>query len=364
MNRHTHQALAAVFTGHGSPIELREFPIPSPAAGEILIQITCGTICGSDVHTWSGRRMEPTPCVLGHEIVGRIAAFGPDCQRHDLRGELLSEGDRVTWTLAASCGDCFFCRHGLPQKCEHLHKYGHSAIQPGREFSGGFAEYCLLHPGTGVIRLTDAISDGIAAPANCAVATVAAALRAAETVKDSVVAVIGCGVLGLNACAMARDFGAGTIIACDIDPGRKDSAYRFGAHRFVDPRDLTAAAKELTHGRGADLALEFSGASSAVESGLACLRTGGRAIIAGTTTPGNPIPLDPNMLVRRMLTLRGLHNYAPCDLVTAVDFLERTAGVFPFADLCGEPYALDRINEAFQAAHAGSGRRVAVIPGI
>lgn len=355
-------ALAAVFTGHGTPFDLREFSIPSPGPGEILVGITCGTICGSDVHTWSGRRQEPTPCVLGHEIVGRIVAFGASSPRLDLRRERLAEGDRITWTLAASCGKCFFCRDGLPQKCEYLHKYGHSAIQTGREFSGGFAEYCLLHPGTGIVKLPAGMSDGIAAPANCAVATVAAAFRTVGPVKDSVVAVIGCGVLGLNACAIARDLGAGKILACDVDPSREALCSRFGADQFLEPQDLLEAARESTHGRGADVILEFSGSSAAVDTGLASLRTGGRAVIAGTTTPGNPIALDPNILVRRMLTLCGLHNYAPQDLITAVDFLERSAETFPFDDLCGNQYSLRDINEAFEAASGKSGRRVAVIP--
>src|SRR6476660_9543883 len=126
------KALAAIFVGHVHPLELREFPVPKPAAGETIVTITCSTICGSDVHTWHGRRNEPTPCVLGHEIVGRIAAFGPSAPRSDLRGMPLREGDRITWTLAASCGECFFCRRGLPQKCESLFKYGHSSIAPGR----------------------------------------------------------------------------------------------------------------------------------------------------------------------------------------------------------------------------------------
>ena len=197
------RALAAVFTGPGRPLELREFPVPKPGRGEILVDITCATICGSDAHTYHGRRTEPTPCVLGHEIVGRIVAFGPETPRIDLAGEPLAAGDRITWTLAASCGECFYCRRGLPQKCEHLFKYGHVAIAPGREFTGGFAECCVLRAGTGVMKLPDSIPDALAAPANCAMATVAASLRLAGYLEGATVLVMGCGVLGLNAVAMA-----------------------------------------------------------------------------------------------------------------------------------------------------------------
>ena len=355
-------ALAAVFSGHGKPFQLEHFPIPSPGRGEVLVEITCSTICGSDLHTWHGRRQEPTPCVLGHEIVGRIVGFGSAAPRIDLRGEPLSEGDRITWTLAASCGICFFCKRGLPQKCEQLFKYGHSSISPGREFSGGFAEYCLLNAGTGIVRLPDDLPDALAAPANCAVATVAAAFRSAGEIEGSTVAIIGCGVLGLTAAAMASQLGAASVIACDINAGREEIARRFGAASFCGPEDLVSAARDATGGRGADLTMEFSGSSSAVSGAIAALRTGGTSVIAGTTTPGGHVALDPNDLVRRMLTLKGLHNYAPEDLVTAINFLCETRERIPYELIQGETFCLEEIEAAFASSTANVGLRTVVVP--
>lgn len=356
------RALAAVFKGHGHLLELLEFPVPKPGAGEVLVDISCGTICGSDVHTWHGRRNEPTPCVLGHEIVGRIVSFGKGAPRVDLRGAPLGEGDRVTWTLAASCGHCFFCRRGLPQKCESLFKYGHAAIAPGREFSGGFAECCILTPGTGILRLPDDLSDALAAPANCAVATVSAAFRQSGPVEDSVVVVMGCGVLGLTACAMAAAGGAAEVIGCDLFPARGPVAKSFGATQFAGPDEVREFALAATKGRGADFVFEFSGASQAVATALTTMRTGGTAIIAGTTMPDKPVALDPNDLVRRMLTLKGLHNYSPQDLVTAVDFLSNSGSRYPFASFEGGSFKLTEINEAFAKASDSAGFRVAVCP--
>jgi putative phosphonate catabolism associated alcohol dehydrogenase len=355
-------ALAAVFSGHGHPFDLREFPVPAPGRGEVLVDISCSTICGSDLHTWHGRRQEPVPCVLGHEIVGRIVAFGPGAPRVDLRGEMLLEGDRITWTLAASCGECFFCTRGLPQKCEHLFKYGHCPIAPGREFSGGFAECCLLTPGTGIVKLPDALADTLAAPANCAVATVAAAFRLAGPVEGATVAILGCGVLGLTAAAMARSLGAAEVISCDLDPGRSAAVRDFGASHFCEPADLLSDTRDLTKGRGADVTLEFSGSSAAVAGAFAATRTGGVSVIAGTITPGGAVSIDPNDLVRRMLTLRGLHNYAPEDLVVAVEFLADTGDRFPFASLAGGAFALEDIEHAFESATVRPGRRVSITP--
>ncbi len=356
------KALAAVFTGHGDPFRLEEFPIPAPGTGETLVKITCSTICGSDMHTWHGRRQEPTPCVLGHEIVGTIAAFGPGSPRLDLRGEPLTEGDRITWTLAASCGECFFCKRGLPQKCEHLFKYGHSAIAPGREFSGGFAEYCLLTAGTGIIKLRAELSDALAAPANCAVATVAAATRISGNLEGQIVSVLGCGVLGLAACAMASEQGAAAIIACDVDPFREATARRFGATHFHTPDTLREGIATTSHGRGADISIELSGANTAVSAAIDNLRIGGTAVIAGAAAPCGCISLDPQMLVRRMVSIHGLHNYAPNDLVSAVGFLEQIQGKFPFSDLAGENFALTRIDEAFSSSGKRPGVRTAITP--
>ena len=356
-------ARAAVFSGAGVAFRLEDFVRPLPQRGEILVDITCSTICGSDMHTWHGRRTEPTPCVLGHEIVGRIAAFGEAAPRIDLKGQALHEGDRITWTIAASCGVCFFCKRGLPQKCENLFKYGHNAISPGKVFSGGFAECCILNPGTGILKLPDSLTDTLAAPANCAVSTVAAALSLAENVEGAVVAIMGCGVLGLNAIAMARHAGAARIIACDLSAERCDLALRFGADDFAQPDELRGVLNEHTKGRGADVSLEFSGAAPAVSGAIAAARTGGVCVIAGTITPGCLVEMDANDLVRRMLTIRGLHNYAPQDLVTAVDFLTDTVDSVPYEDLAGGSYALEDIEAAFAASAKLPGRRVALIPG-
>ena len=360
--RSSARALAAVFSGHGEPFRLEEFPIPSPGRGEILVNVSCSTICGSDLHTWHGRRQEPVPCVLGHEIVGRIVSFGAGAPRIDLRGEPLKEGDRITWTLAASCGQCYFCVRGLPQKCEHLFKYGHSSISPGREFSGGFAECCLLNAGTGIVKLPDDLSDALAAPANCAVATVAAALRLAGPVEGATVAVLGCGVLGLTAVAMARHLGAMDVVACDIDPARARFARQFGSGTFCEPANLLAGLRDLTRGRGADVTLEFSGSAAAVAAAFAATRTGGVSVIAGTTTPGGKVGIDPNDLVRRMLTIRGLHNYAPGDLVSAIDFLCEAKATFPFESLQGESFPLAEIEAAFASSRNHPGLRTAVLP--
>ena len=113
-----------VFQGTGLPH--RVDTLSSPVAlrrGDLLVAVRLATICGSDLHTYAGRRSCPLPTVLGHEAVGTVVALGEG------RDPALM-GRRVTWTLADSCGKCVACAEwSLPQKCQTLFKYGHAALE-------------------------------------------------------------------------------------------------------------------------------------------------------------------------------------------------------------------------------------------
>ena len=119
---------------------------------------------------------------------------------------------------------------------------------------------------------------------------------------------------------------------------------------------------ELTLGRGADVALELAGAQASVEAALALVRVGATVVLAGTVLPTPAVALDPERVVRRTLTIIGVHNYAPADLVRAVDFLTHCGDAYPFAALAGESLALAEVERAFAQAHASPGTRVAVVP--
>ncbi|MFO0798516.1 MAG: alcohol dehydrogenase catalytic domain-containing protein [Gemmataceae bacterium] len=351
-----------LFHGAGRPLELVTEPTPEPRAGELLVRVSCCTLCRSDLHTHAGRRTEPTPAVLGHEVVGRVEAFGPEAPQTDYRGVPAAVGTRVTWAVAVGCGACFFCADGLPQKCETPFKYGHRRADPGRP-AGGLAEFVVLVPGTAWFVVPDAIPDRVAAPANCATATAAAVMRAAGPVTGGTVLVFGAGVLGVTACALARAAGAAAVIAADPHPASRTRAALFGATHAVAPGDeLRAAVFGATTGRGADVVLELAGTADAVAAALALARVGGTVILAGTVAPVGAVPLDPEAVVRRMLTVRGVHNYHPADLAAALDFLAGPGAAYPFAELVGAAYPLADAERAFAEAHARPGVRAAVVP--
>lgn len=357
---------AVVFAGADRPLELMRFAAPEPHETEILVRVSCCTLCRSDLHTHSGHRIEPTPTVLGHEIVGRIEAFGPQAARQDAGGSPLEVGSRISWPVAVGCGSCFFCADDLPQKCERPYKYGHVRLAPERLLGGGLADVVVLVPGTVLFRVPDAISDEVAASANCATATVAALVRHAGAFAGRTLLVFGAGVLGLTACAMASAAGAKAVMVSDPMPECRERATRFGAtHVFsVQPEELAAGVAEATQGRGADVVFELAGAASTAEAALGLARIGGIVVFAGTVAPVGTIPLDPEKVVRRLLTIRGVHNYHPRDLAAALSFLAGPGRTFPWQSLVVGRYSLEKTAEAFAAAEAQAGVRVAVIPSL
>ncbi|MBN6041034.1 zinc-binding dehydrogenase [Amycolatopsis sp. 195334CR] len=340
----------ARWNGADRPFDVVETGVPrTPGPGEALVRVDLATVCGSDVHTVSGARPSPVPGVLGHEQVGTVVAVGEPAPRL-LDGTPVETGARVVWSVTASCGDCDRCARDLPQKCRRLTKYGHQELRPERPLTGGFASHCLLVPGTTIVEVPEEIPDVVAAPASCATATVAAALRAARDLRGARVLITGAGMLGVTAVAMAAHQGA-HVVAVDPHQDRRDRALRFGA----------AEATEKPTGEF-DVAIELSGAHQAVTTCLDTLAVGGIAVLAGSVFPGPAIPVEPELLVRGLHTITGVHNYRPDDLQTAVDFLAAHHRDHPFAELVHGRYGLDQLDAAFTAARAGEAARQAVTP--
>lgn len=350
---------AAVFEGVPSQLVLKEIPTPSPQGKEVLVRVEACTLCGSDLHSIEGRRRVPVPTVLGHEIVGRIEAFGPGAPRADVNGEVLAEGSRVVWSIVASCGKCFYCQRQLPQKCLKSVKYGHEAFRPGYELLGGLAEHCLLAEGTAILRVPDALDVETICPASCATATIVAAMESFETLRHQVVCITGAGLLGLTAAAIARSRDAEGIIVVDPSEFRRHQACSFGATHVVAPDELPSVVREVTHGHGVDLALEVSGAPDAFRSLWPQLRLGATMVLVGAVFPADPVPLALEQIVRRNLTIRGIHNYSPIHLSAAIQFLHATRN-FPFHKMVARWYPLNDVHEAVKDAQNPMNIRVGI----
>jgi putative phosphonate catabolism associated alcohol dehydrogenase len=354
----------AVFHGAGRPLTLESVTVPALREGEILVRNEYATLCRSDLNTYSGKRTEKTPTILGHETVGIIEELGPGAPATDARGLGLRPGDRVTWAVFAANPDSELARAGIPQKGPDLFKYGHEALTPDSTLHGGLADYCVLRRYTPVLRLVAPIPLPLLALINCAVATVAGSLRLAGPLHSRNVLIAGAGMLGLLACSMCRGSRARRIIALDVEPRRLVLAREFGADfALAMPSEGGSLRSEVTALLGAEpvtVALDYSGAPAAMETLLESLGTGGTAVFIGATFPQRPIQISAEQVIRKVQTIKGLHNYNEADLVAAASFMEEHGGEFPFARLVHDQFDLAAVNEAFEYGLESGAHRVGI----
>lgn len=360
-------ARAAVYDAPNTPFVIRNYPLRDARPDEVLVRVTMSTICRSDILSWEGRRPNPCPGILGHEIIGVIDQLGPDIT-HDMRGDPLAVGDRITWTEYFHHGDSYYGDvHDMPQKADGVRKYGHDLVEVDPHFLGGFAEYCYVVPGTGILKLPDALTDEEATPLNCGVATMVSVTEATGIDLGDVVAVQGLGLLGLYGCAMAKARGARRVIGLDSVKGRLDAALKFGADVVIDisgkgEDEIVAGVRELAPPDGVDAVIEVCGIPEVVPAGLKMLRIGGRYTLGGIVMPDANVTIDANMFVKKWITLKGIHNYHPRHLIQALDFVVANRERFPFRDIVDSKFKLDDLNEAFRKASERSVLRAAVIP--
>ncbi len=357
----------AVFDPKTRKLEIREFDLAAPEPEEAIVRVASSAICGSDIHTFLGHRTPEGPLILGHEICGVVSRLGENLSR-DAAGEPLAPGDRVTWSVAASCGHCFYCGDGLPQKCATLFKYGHESVDTLPPLNGGFADFIYLAPGSAIYKIPDSLEFDQVVFANCAMATVAAAHRTANIRPGQAVLIQGAGLLGLCAAALASASGCRAVLVTDTFPERLKLAREFGATHILrvdeaGPGGLEAFSREVAGSYGFDAAIEVCGHPPAVAEALPALKQGAAYALAGCVFPGALAEIDLRLVTTRLLRLSGVHNYAPGDLLTALRFLEAHHDRFSFNRVVGKSFPLARIAEAFDYAIANKDvLRVAVKP--
>lgn len=276
-------------------LEYRDVHEPEVRAGEVLVQIKACGICGSDVHGMdgsTGRRIPPV--IMGHEASGVISRLGDNVSGW-------SEGEKVTFDSMISCGDCWHCRRGEINLCDARRVLGVSCDEYRRE--GAFAEYVAV-PQRILYRIpagVDLVHAAMAEPLSVAVH----AVRLAKPDIGETAVVVGAGMIGLLLVQCLRASGCGTIIAVDLDAAKLERARELGADLAVDPQAPGFADEILsrTGGRGADLAFEAVGVSSAVQTAAGAVRKGGRLVLVGNLAPKVELPLQ--TIVTREIALFG-----------------------------------------------------------
>ncbi len=189
------------------------------------------------------------------------------------------------------------------------------------------------------------------APANCALATIVSAL---EILPDPCgrVLVQGGGLLGIYACAWLKHLGVSEVFCTDLCPQRLAVVADFGGIPLPDVAEISDV----------DLVLEVTGSSAVIPDGIRVLRPGGHYVWAGMVHPETRLDLTGEAVLRKCLTLRGVHNYAPRHLAAGLDFLARNHTRLPFEKLTSAPMPLEKLNEGLELTRSRQWQRVAIQP--
>jgi threonine dehydrogenase-like Zn-dependent dehydrogenase len=374
--------LAATLVKPGK-YEIREYPLPEPAAGCVLIRMEMSGICGTDKHTfqgyttqYGGRQLE-FPIIQGHENVGTIAAIGGDGKYADFEGVALREGDRVVVGANVACGECYYCRHDFPYYCcEKTTDYGNnlSAKYPPHLF-GGWAQYMYVAPGSFLVKVPDELPSEVAVLTE--IFAVSVGLDRAKQISafpnesfrfDDTVVVLGVGPLGMCFLMKARMLGAGTIIAVDKSEFRLNFAKRLGADFAVNVGSMSRPerlqmVKDLTHGRGADMVIECAGVPEAVPEALEMLRVGGLLVEAGNFSDLGEVPLSPHRhICAKNARILGVGGEEPAAYGPSMRQMARYMKNYPLREFVTHRYGLRDVDAAMKKSVEAESMKVVLEP--
>ncbi|WP_156307206.1 zinc-binding dehydrogenase [Sphingobacterium endophyticum] len=336
-----------VFNSEQGTLSEEKRSLPEVGDFELLVKIDYCSLCGSDLHTYCGIRKEANPTILGHEIVGTVIELDKKNEILDLSGSPIHINDRITWTVFASNPKTEGYNPETPQKNSGLYKYGHRQLTEDDNFHGGLASHILLKKDTGIRILPKELPLPIAATINCAIATSAGAIRLCSSINAKVIFISGMGMLGLTAVAMCKEFGAEKIIVSDTDYSRLELAKEFGADLAFNSKDnIVSSLLNLP----IDRFIDMSGSPEAMETGLQILGVNGVAVFVGAVFKQRAIEIDAEQVIRKLLQIKGLHNYNYDDFNTATDFIIENYNKYPFAHLIEKEFDFDQIEEAFEFA--------------
>jgi S-(hydroxymethyl)glutathione dehydrogenase/alcohol dehydrogenase len=349
---------AAICYEFGKPLVVEAVTLDPPQAGEVRVKIVVTGVCHSDLHAIGGEWQDryQTPLVVGHESAGTVQDVGPGVTQ-------FKPGDRVIVTLIRSCGRCFYCLGGHPQRCDasyaidrerRLKNAKGQGLNLGMK-TGSFADAVVVHESQ-LCLLPDDLSFEIGALLACGVITGAGAvLNTAEVKAGSSVVVIGAGGVGLNSIQAARIAGAYPIVAVDLLDNKLEMAHKFGATHSVNPKSTDAIefVKGLTGGRGADYVFVTVGNARASEQGFAMLRPRGMLVIVGIPESGATVTF-PSFSFFQERTVTGTtmgSTRLGTDIPRLINLYRNKQLLLD--ELITARYPLERINEAI--AHTGGG---------
>lgn len=269
----------------GRDPELTDVPEPSPGPGEVVVRVGAAGACHSDLHVlyeMDASAVWPMPMTLGHETAGWVHALGTGVTG-------LAAGDPVAVYGAWGCGSCSRCAVGMENYCERPSLIGGGGLGA----DGGMADYLLVPHQRHLVALPDGLDPVTAAPLTDAGLTPYHAIRRSwpKLTPDATIVLVGVGGLGHIAVQIARATTAAQVIAVDVKSEACELALKVGAdHAVISDADAAQRIRDLTGGRGADVVIDFVGATTTLELSRAVARPLGDLTVVGIG--GGEIPVS------------------------------------------------------------------------
>jgi L-iditol 2-dehydrogenase len=311
--------MAAVLYGK-EHLQVEPVAVPTIASGDILVQVKVALTCGTDVKVFRRgyhARMIVPPAVFGHELAGDVVAIGEDVTN-------FAVGQRVVAANSAPCGECFFCHRGLENLCEDL-----------LFNNGAYAQYIRI-PARIVQRNTYLIPDKVGYQDAALVEPLACVVRGFEETAPragDTVAIVGLGPIGLMFAKLAKLRGC-RVIAVGRRMTQLDRAAALGADELIvagEHSDPVKSIREMTHGRGVDIAIEAVGKPQTWQWAVNMVRRGGTVNFFGGCPNESKVNLDTALLHYSEITCKASFHHTPAYIRKALELVcagHITASVF------------------------------------
>lgn len=341
----------AILPGN-STVELKEFEVPTPGHGQVLVATRASTICGSDIrciyreHTGKGAEGYIPGLVAGHEPCGVIVEEGPGLKQ-------FKKGDRVVIYHISGCGICYNCRMGYMIACS-----GKARAAYGWQRNGGMAPYILCDE-KDLILLPDELDYKDGASIACGFGTAYEALEKISVSGSDAVLVTGLGPVGMATLMLAKAMGANMLIGVEMNEYRIELAKKLGLvdHVIKPGPDAVAEIQALTGGRGVEKAVDCSASDAGRQTAVRATKEWGKIALVGE---GNSLTINPSPdLMHGQKTIYGSWVTSTWKMMDLADRLVRW-GIHP-GDLVTHEFTVDQAGEAYALMAGGQCGKVAIV---
>jgi len=341
--------IGAILPGN-STVELKEFDIPVPGYGQVLIRMKSSTICGSDIRAIYREHLGKGPeayqnKIAGHEPCGQIESVGPGMRR-------FKKGDRVIIYHISGCGICHDCRKGFMISCKSPLRAAY-----GWQRDGGMAPYILADE-KDLVALPDELTYTDGAQCACGFGTVYEGLEKIGISGDDTVLVVGLGPVGLAALMLAKAMGAKQLIGIEKMQERIDVAKKLKLANYIfEPSPKTEEEiKKVTHGKGPEKAVDCSGNDKGRELAIKVTREWGKIVMIGEGGTVNFAP-SPDLLHGQ----KSIYGSWVTSIWKMEDLVEHLVDwkIHP-EDLVTNRFSLEKADEAYKLMESGHCGKVAI----